>query len=43
MDPKNIKALYFRSQAYLKIEEFDQAVECLNKLLEIDTEHAEAK
>ena len=43
MDPNNIKALYFRAQAYLKIEEFDHAVECLNKLLDIDAQHSEGR
>jgi tetratricopeptide (TPR) repeat protein len=43
MDPNNTKALYFRAQAFLKVEEFDQSAECLNKLLSLDSGHAEAK
>ena len=43
MDPNNIKALYFRAQALLKVEEFDQSAEALNKLLSLDSGHAEAK
>lgn len=43
MDPNNIKAMYFRSQALLKEEEYDQSVDCIEKLLELDASHAEAK
>jgi len=43
MDPNNTKAMYFRAQALLKVEDFDESAECLNKLLSLDSEHAEAK
>lgn len=43
MDPNNVKAMYFRSQALLKEEEYDQSIECIEKLLSLDAEHAEAK
>lgn len=42
MDPKNIKAMYFRAFAQLKQEDFDEAVKTLNNLLELDSKHAEA-
>ena len=43
MDPGNLKALYFRSQALIKVEDFEQAVSCLNQMLEKDPEHKDAK
>ena len=43
MDPNNIKALYFRSQALSKLEDFEQSVKCLEKIMTLDPQHAEAK
>lgn len=43
MDPKNIKALYFRGQASQQLDEYDQAVHCFQTILLIDPEHKEAK
>ena len=43
MDPQNIKAMYFRAFSLLKIEDFDQAVQCVNDLLALQPDHEEAK
>ena len=41
MDPNNTKALYFRAMAFLKIDEYDDALECAKKLISVDPEHKE--
>jgi cytochrome c-type biogenesis protein CcmH/NrfG len=43
MDPQNIKAMYFRAFSLLKIEDFDQAVQCVSNLLVLQADHEEAK
>ena len=43
MDPRNLKAMYFRAYALIKTEEFEGAIACLQDLLKIDPQHAEAK
>ena len=43
MDPGNKKAMYFRAFALIKTEEFEGAISCIQDLLKIDPEHAEAK
>jgi len=43
MDPKNIKAHYFRAQAQLKQELYEEAVKTIDALLAVDPAHAEGK
>mmetsp|Transcript_17944 Transcript_17944/g.30530 ORF Transcript_17944/g.30530 Transcript_17944/m.30530 type:complete len:88 (-) Transcript_17944:55-318(-) len=43
MAPNNVKALYFRAFALLKLEDFDEAVNWAQKLLVVDPNHAEGK
>lgn len=43
MDPKNVKAMYFRAQAQLNMGLYEEAVKTVERLLEIDPEHKEAK
>ena len=43
MDPQNVNAMYFRAYALLKIEDFDQSVQCVTQLLTIQPDHEEAK
>jgi tetratricopeptide (TPR) repeat protein len=43
MDPKNIKAYYFRTHAQLNLGLYEEAVKTVEALLEIDPTHAEAK
>jgi len=33
MDPNNVKALYFRGKALIEVQEYSQAVDCLQKLV----------
>lgn len=43
MDPHNVKCLYFRGKAYIELQEYDQAVECLKKLVQIDPSHTDGR
>ena len=43
MSPGNVKALYFRAQAQIKLENFEDAVKCIQQILVKDPEHLEAK
>jgi predicted Zn-dependent protease len=43
MDPKNVKGLYFRGNAYLEMQEFQKSVECLEILVKTDPNHADGK
>ena len=43
MSPKNVKALYFRAFALLKLEDFDGAVEAATRLIKIDPKHADGR
>lgn len=43
MDPRNLKAMYFRAFALIKTEEFEAAISCLQTLLKVDPNHAEGK
>ena len=43
MDPRNVKAMYFRAYALIKTQEFESAVVCLQRLLKVDPEHGEGK
>jgi tetratricopeptide (TPR) repeat protein len=43
MDKDNVKALYFRGKAFKELGQFDKSLEALNRLIEVDPSHAEAK
>ena len=43
MDPKNVKALYFRGYAQLKVLDHEAAVKTIEECLEVDPAHGEAK
>lgn len=43
MDPNNTKCLFFRGKAFLETQEYNKAVECLTKLVQIDPNHTEGK
>lgn len=43
MDPKNIKAMYFRGFAMIKTDDFDGAIKCLQNLVNLEPKHAEGQ
>lgn len=43
MDPANVKCLFFRGNAFLELEEYDKAVECLQKLINVDPNHKDGR
>lgn len=43
MDPNNVKGLYFRGLAYIELQEYDNSVECLKKLAQVDPNNADGK
>ena len=43
MQSENIKALYFRAYALLKLEDFERAVECATSLIKADPKHADGR
>jgi tetratricopeptide (TPR) repeat protein len=42
-DPENVKALFFRGKALGNLHEYDQAIDTLKKVIELDEDNAEAK
>ncbi len=43
MDANSVKGLYFRGIALLELQEYQQSVECLEKLVKVDPNHADGK
>lgn len=43
MDPKNVKALYFRGKAFGELKQYKEAIQTLTDLVKIDPEHVEAR
>jgi|LauGreDrversion4_2_1035121.scaffolds.fasta_scaffold218186_1 cytochrome c-type biogenesis protein CcmH/NrfG len=43
MDPNNVKCLYFRGNAFIELQEYGQAIDCLQKLVKLDPNHAEGR
>jgi tetratricopeptide (TPR) repeat protein len=43
MDPKSVKAYYFRGKAFVELQEYDKAFECLTKSCEIDPTNTDSK
>lgn len=43
MDPRSVKALYFRGKAHLELEEYDKSIESLGLLLKIDPSSADGR
>ena len=41
MDPNNVKAMYFRGFAMIKLEDFEGAVDVLKDLVNLDPKHSE--
>lgn len=41
--PKNVKCLYFKAYAHIKLKEYDEGDETLEKLFAVDPDHAEGK
>lgn len=40
LDPNNTKALFYLSIAYMDLSKYDNALEVLDKLIQIDSSHA---
>jgi len=43
MDPNNVKCLYFRGNAYLELEEYENATKCLAHLVQVDPTHKDGR
>ena len=43
MDPNHVKCLYFRGFALLEVQEYDQAVECLQRLVHVDPSNQDGR
>ncbi|TNV81229.1 hypothetical protein FGO68_gene13209 [Halteria grandinella] len=43
MDPDNVKCLYFRGNAYLELEEYDNSTKCLAHLVQVDPAHKDGR
>jgi cytochrome c-type biogenesis protein CcmH/NrfG len=43
MDASNVKALYFRGNALMELQEFDRSIECLSKLVQVDPKHTDGR
>lgn len=41
-EPNSVKALFYLSIAYMDLSKYEKALEVLDKLLEIDSKHAQA-